>query len=196
MKNLSKSKIRVTGWMLGFLTTLPLTLMAQGGGRVPSAEQALTRELSAALLEAAQKQHLNLDLAGLVYVGQRGTLVANVGVSGVERLRLEDLARGADVFFFHLATNHKSAVPPGFYKVRLSREAQSQTPMSQRAINTGGWQAKLIDDTGKVVATRSAQVGSGEETQRIRWTAGFGECGFYIDAHWSSITVTVCIGVD
>jgi hypothetical protein len=111
----------------------------------------------------------------------------NAGIVGAEDLTLDELARGADVLFAFLRLPEGSALPAGFYTVRIFRVPE-----------TTQWRAQLKDLQGRVALETDAEVGEESAAARPRFTGSIkcdaqGNCTVTIDFHWGSHRVGVGI---
>jgi hypothetical protein len=83
-----------------------------------------------------------------VMIGTRDdVLVVQTAFQGVEKLTLEQLAQGQDVFFRYYGLPQGSRIPSGFYVVKVIRDNQS-----------GKWVAQFRNMQGQVVLVKSAGV--------------------------------------
>lgn len=120
-------------------------------------------------------------------LSQDGTsVIVNAGLTGVENLTLEQLARGADVLVVFLQLPQDSALPSGFYVVRiLQLQGAAQ------------WRAQFKNLRGQVVLQTEAEVGPGDPAIR-QFVCTIGELGelILIDEHDAnkSIRISVPIG--
>lgn len=107
---------------------------------------------------------------------QDGTsVIVNAGLTGVENLTLEQLAGGADVLLVFLRLRQDSALPSGFYLIRVS--ASGGDPDSS-------WRAQFKNLQGQVVLESEAKVGGGDPAIR-QFMCTVGERGelILIDEH-------------
>ncbi|MBI4518097.1 MAG: hypothetical protein HY699_20020 [Deltaproteobacteria bacterium] len=148
------------------------------------ANQVFRAAVASALLEAAQQamgqaqQIAAGDFVAIPADDDANSIVVNSRIVGVEDLTLDKLAEGADVLFTFLRLPEGSALPSGFYTVRIFR-----TP------GTARWRAQFTNLQGRVALETDAQVGPEEPTElRIKLT---GEIDFdagtaWIDLKWKN----------
>jgi hypothetical protein len=119
-----------------------------------------------------------------VIIGSRDdNLVVHTVFQGVEKLTLDELAKGQDVFFGYFRTPQSSELPTGFYTVRIAQSA------------TGEWLARFVDAKGNTVKEGPATVGHGETPAQKTsggWTIEIGPDGICIDYHIRPIVTKVC----
>jgi len=89
-----------------------------------------------------------------VIIGSRDdVVVVHTIFQGVEKLTLEQLAQGQDVFFGYFRTPQGSGLPAGFYTVRIAQSVAGQ------------WLARFVDAKGNTVKEVPAEVGPATKTQ-------------------------------
>jgi hypothetical protein len=120
-----------------------------------------------------------------VIIGSRDdNLVVHTVFQGVEKLTLDELAKGQDVFFGYFRTPQSSELPTGFYTVRIAQSA------------TGEWLARFVDAKGNTVKEGPATVGHGEtpaqKTSGGRTIKIEPPDRICIDFHYKDIDVEVC----
>jgi len=119
-----------------------------------------------------------------VIIGSRDDiLVVHTVFQGVEKLTLDELAKGQDVFFGYFQTPQSSELTTGFYTVRIAQSA------------TGEWLARFVDAKGNTVKEGPATVGHGEPpAQRLPgWlTIDIGPDEICIDFHLGPYIIKIC----
>jgi hypothetical protein len=122
-----------------------------------------------------------------VIIGSRDdNLVVHTAFQGVEKLTLDELAKGQDVFFGYFRTPQSSELPTGFYTVRIAQSA------------TGEWLARFVDAKGNTVKEVPATVGHGEppaQKRNIRLTIKIDQDRTCIDLEVDGIIIIkICLG--
>jgi hypothetical protein len=119
-----------------------------------------------------------------VIIGSRDDiLVVHTVFQGVEKLTIDDLAKGQDVFLGYFRIPQGSALPSGFYMVRIAKSA------------TGEWLARFVDAKGNTVKEVPATVGHGETPARqkpIELTIDIGMSSICIDVRFGPIVIKLC----
>lgn len=147
------------------------------GRAMEAANQVFRSAVASALQEAAQQAGVQVRTDDFVAVpadDDGSSLVVNARIAGVENLTLEQLAQGADVLFTFLRLPQGSALPSGFYTVRIFG-----------MLGTTQWRAQFKNLQGEVALETEAQVGEEEPAElKIKLT---GEIDF--DAGTASIHI-------
>jgi hypothetical protein len=119
---------------------------------LPAAGQKIA-QVTANLYEAAREiiNTVKTNTYRQVIIGSSDdNLVVHTVFQGVEKLTLDELAKGQDVFFGYFLTPQASGLPSGFYTVRIAQSA------------TGEWLARFVDAKGNTVKEVQATVGYGK----------------------------------
>ena len=121
-----------------------------------------------------------------VIIGTRdGDFVVHTVFQGVEKLTLDELAKGQDVFFGYFWTPQSSELPTGFYTVRIAQSA------------TGEWLARFVDAKGNTVKEGPATVGHGEppaqKTSGGLLTIEIDPDRICMDFHIGPIVIKLCV---
>jgi hypothetical protein len=162
------------------------------GRAMEEANQIFRSAVASALQEAAQQasqqaQVVTDDFVAIPADDDGSSLVVNARIAGVENLTLEQLAQGADVLFTFLRLPQGSALPSGFYTVRILGMP-----------GTTQWRAQFKNLQGQVALETEAQVGEEEPAElQIKLT---GEIDFdagtaSIDIKWKANKATVAVRI-
>jgi hypothetical protein len=152
---------------------------------LPAAGQVIAQE-TANFYEAARGiiNTYKINTYRQVIIGSRDdNLVVHTVFQGVEKLTIDDLAKGQDVFLAYFRVPQGSGIPSGFYSLRIARSA------------TGEWLARFVDAKGNTVTEGPATVGHGEpraQNGRGRLTTEIGPDEICIDFHIGRIVIKVC----
>jgi len=93
-----------------------------------------------------------------VIIGSRDdALLVQTFFQGVEKLTLDELARGQDVFFRYYGFPKGSQIPSGFYVVKIIRDKQS-----------GKWLAQIRNMQGQVVREAAVNVTLSQPVSRTQ----------------------------
>jgi len=120
---------------------------------IEQANQTFRTEVATALQEAARQAGVTVRADSFVAIpfDNGNSVVVNVAIAGLEDLSLDQLAQGADALFTFQRTPQGSALPSGFYTVRIFRMA-----------TTMQWRAQFKDIEGRVALETHADVGPGD----------------------------------
>jgi hypothetical protein len=133
--------------------------------RLEQTNQSFRSTVASAMQEAAKLAGVTITTDNFVAIplDDGSSVAVNAGIAGVENLTLEQLAKGADVLFTFLRLPRGSALPSGFYTVRIF-----QTP------GTNQWKAQFRNLEGQVALETDAEVGPGDlaQKQKPRLTGG------------------------
>jgi len=125
--------------------------------RLEQLNQTFRSAVASAMQQAAELANVQVqtDNFAAILPDDGSSVVVNAVVAGAENLTLEQLARGADVLFTFLQLPRGSALPSGFYTVRLFQ-------METR------WKAQFKDLQGKVVLETDAEVKGEDPALRLK----------------------------
>jgi hypothetical protein len=113
---------------------------------------AVASEMQVAARQAGVK--IRTDNFVAILLDDGSSVVVNAVISGVENLTLEQLAKGADVLFTFLRVPQGSALPSGFYTVRIFQPGGTQV-----------WKVQFKNLQGQVALETDAEVGPGEASK-------------------------------
>jgi len=118
-----------------------------------------------------------------VIIGSRDDIfVVHTVFQGAEKLTIDDLAKGKDVFLAYFRTPQSSNLPTGFYTVRIGKLA------------VGEWVARYVDAKGNTVKEVPATVGREEPVAQKPWfTIDIDPNSVCIDVHFRRIGIKLCV---
>jgi len=137
-------------------------------------------QASREIIRKLKTQASVLVLNSVLKCSRDDVLVVHTAFQGVEKLTLEQLARGQDVFFGYFRTPQTSGLPSGFYTVRIAQSA------------TGEWLARFVNAKGNTVKEVPATVDRVEPPlQTTKLTMFLNEEGFGIGVNFDSIKIII-----
>jgi hypothetical protein len=182
--------------VLGLLLAFAVVMIgvSSGYGQRPAgplaavtlANQQLRTQVASALSSAAEAARVRIAPDDYVFASRDDVIVINARRADLDKVGSRELSQGAVLGLILLTKPDGSAVakdiPAGFYTVKAT---VTETPGAQpKAV------VQLVDQQGKVVSERLANVG--KPSARIKLTVEIGEGEICIDIHWGWRSIEAC----